>query len=199
MGENTSEQLGPSQSIRQWQVTVRWGFVGDLPRELVWERPVIELLDLRVELLHPPELEEQLREVFAHFIPYFLLHAVPEFVLAVFPPQGVDVLEVGGGDELDLGEEDVAALLGGVAGQKNEEAAGLLVGLPEVLGGEVLLQEVVGDAGLGSGGGGGGRGGRERETGSPVGKRGSSRGDGSDGGGGGRSEEERRGRAWAVQ
>lgn len=80
-------------------------------------------------------------------------------------PEGVYGLEVGLGDELGFGEEDVAALYGLVAGEGDEEAPGLLVGLPEVLGGEVVVEEVKGEEGVGLGGGGGCCGGDERESG----------------------------------
>lgn len=75
-------------------------------------------------------------------------------------PELVDGLQVGGGDELHLGEEDVAALDGCVAREGDEQAAGLLVGLAEVGGGEVVGEGVQGGGGSGGGGGGG----EERET-----------------------------------
>ncbi|KAE8728090.1 hypothetical protein F3Y22_tig00004779pilonHSYRG00078 [Hibiscus syriacus] len=105
---------------------LRW-----FPRELVRESPVIVLLDLGIQFLHPPDFEEEL-----------------EFVYG---------FEVGFVDELHLGEEDVAAFLSGFAGEDDEETASFLVGLEEVLSGEVVLEGVKGDR-LGSGGGGSGGG-----------------------------------------
>lgn len=51
-------------------------------------------------------------------------------------------MEIFCGDELDFGEEDVASLLGGVAGENDEEAASDVVGAEEVAGGEVLGEEL---------------------------------------------------------
>lgn len=104
----------------------------------------------------------------------------------MLPPQHVDGSQVVGGDELHLGEEHVPALHGGVAGEGDEEAPRLLVGLPEVFGGEVLLEElqggVLGGGGVGCGGGECGGGGGE---GGGVGL-----GEGGGGGAGGWSEED---------
>lgn len=142
-----------------------WSLLIQLPDELVRKSPVIVLLHLCVKLLHPPNFHEEFGEVFVGFFPNLSLHAVPEFVVAVGFPEGVYGLEVGLGDELGFGEEDVAALYGLVAGEGDEEAPGLLVGLPEVLGGEVVAEEVKGEEGVGLGGGGGCCGGDEGESG----------------------------------
>lgn len=71
-------------------------------------------------------------------------------------PEVVYGFEVKWGDELDFGKEDIASFLGGFSGEDDEEAAGFFVGLSEVLGGEVVLEEVKGGCGgfLGSYGGG---------------------------------------------
>ena len=131
-----------------------------LPHELRRKRPVVVLLDLRrLQLLHPPDLDEESREVVAHLPEYLLLHTVPEFPVAGVSPELVDGLEVGGRDVLHFREEDVAALHGGVAGEGDEEAAGLLIGLPEVGCGEVAPEDVGGGRGRRSRGGGGGGGG----------------------------------------
>ncbi|KAG6406072.1 hypothetical protein SASPL_133669 [Salvia splendens] len=114
-----------------------------LPHKLRRKAPVIILLHLRaLQLLHPPHLDEERREIPVQFLPNPPLHAVPEFPLAVLPPQRVDFPELRGGNELDLREEDVAALHGVLAGERDDEAARLLVGLPEVLSGEVLPEEI---------------------------------------------------------
>lgn len=55
-----------------------------------------------------------------------------------------------------LGEEDVASFDGGVSCEEDDEAAGFLVGLPEVLGGEMGFEEVEDCGGLGGGRGCGG-------------------------------------------
>lgn len=162
-----------------------WGIIGELPDELCRKSPVVVLFDLSIELLHPPNLDEKLAEISLCFLEYSLLHAVPEFVVAVLFPEVVDGFEVGLWDELGLGEEDVAALLCGFAGEGNEEAAGFLVGLAEVFVGEVVLEDVEGD-GFGGGGCGGGGGG-ERECGGGGG--GDGVGERSGGGGGGIEEE----------
>ncbi|CAH9131449.1 unnamed protein product [Cuscuta epithymum] len=127
--------------------------VAELPIELVRKRPVIVLFNLRLQLLHPPDLLEQIREVSVHLLPDSPLYTVPESAIAVLPPEGVDLPEVGVRDELDLREEHVPALLCVVSGEGDEQPAGLLVRLPEVLGGEVALQDVVGHGGLRRGGG----------------------------------------------
>lgn len=154
MAENAIQKLGPSQSISQRQVSLR-SLLVQLPDELVRKSPVIELLHLCVKLLHPPNFHEEFGEVFVAFFPNLSLDAVPELVVAVGFPEGVYGLEVGWGDELRFGEEDVAALYGLVAGEGDEEAPGLLVSLPEVLGGEVVVEEVKGEEGVGLGVGGG--------------------------------------------
>jgi hypothetical protein len=134
------------------------GIIGELPDELCRKSSVVVLLDLSVELLHPPNLEEELGEVSICFLEDSLLDAVAELVVAVLFPEVVDGFEVRFRDELDLGEEDVAALLGGFSSEDDEEAAGFLVGLAELSVGEVVLEDVEGD-GLGGGGRGGGGGG----------------------------------------
>lgn len=112
----------------------------ELPDELVRESSVIELVDLSVELLHPPNFDEKVGEVLIDLVEeYSLLDGVAEPVVAVLSPEVVNGLEVGLGDELDLGEEDVASRLGCLAGEGDEEAASFFVGFAEVLGGEVLL------------------------------------------------------------
>lgn len=73
-------------------------------------------------------------------------------------PEIVDGSEIIGGDELDFGEENISALLGGFAGQGDEETPSLIVGLAEVGGGEVVGEGVEGEDGGGRGGGGGGEG-----------------------------------------
>lgn len=95
----------------------------------------------------------------------------------MLPPQHVDRAELAGGDELDLREEHVPPLHGGVAGEGDDEAARLLVGLPEVPRREVVLEEVeggvLGGGGVcrrGGGGGGGGRGGGGEGCGVGVGE-----------------------------
>ena len=72
----------------------------------------------------------------------------------MLPPELVNGLEISFRDELNFGEEHVAALLSLLAGEDDEEAAGFFVGLPEVLGGEMLAEEVERD-GLRSGRSGG--------------------------------------------
>lgn len=114
--------------------------VVELPYELVRKSSVVVLVDLGVELLHPPDFDEEVGEVLVDLVEeYPLLDGVAEPVVAVLSPQVVNGFEVGFGDELDLGEEDVASLLGSLAGEDDEEAASLFVGFAEVLGGEVLL------------------------------------------------------------
>lgn len=88
------------------------------------------------------------------------MDAVAELVVAVLPPEVVDGFEVCFRDELGLGEEHVATFLRCLSGQDNEETAGFFVGLPEVFGREVVLEEVKGD-GWGGGGSSGGCGGEE--------------------------------------
>lgn len=162
------------------------GIIGELPDELCRKSSVVVLHDLSVELLHPPNLKEELGEISLCFLEDSLLDAVAEFVVAVLFPEVVDGSEVGFRDELDLGEEDVATLLGGFACEDDEEAAGFLVGLAELFVGEVVLEDVEGD-GLGGGGRGGGGGGGYRECG------GGGNGVGERIGGGGGIEEERGG------
>lgn len=186
MREDAAEQLRPPQGVGERQVALRRRRI-HLPHELRREAPVVVLHHLRVELLHPPHLDEECGEIPLRLLPYLPLHAVPEPAAAVLPPQRVDGAEVVGGDELHLREEDVAALHGGVAGEGDDQAPRLLVGLPEVAGGEVLLEEVEGGGVLGGGrvcrrGGGGGGGGG---GGCGVGV-----GEGGGGCGGSRAEEE---------
>lgn len=173
MAENAAKQLRASQGICERQMTLR-GVVIEFPHELGGERPVIVLFHLGVKLLHPTEFEEELGEVPLCFLKYPLLHTVPELVIAVLPPEFIYGFEVSFRDKLDLGEEDIATLLSSVAGEDDDEAAGLFVGLAEVRGGEVVAEEVEGD-GLRRGSGGGGEGG-DREG---------------EGGGGGRGRGER--------
>ncbi|CAH9131450.1 unnamed protein product [Cuscuta epithymum] len=98
--------------------------VAELQIELVRKRPVIVLFNLRLQLLHPPDLLEQICEVSVHLLPNSPQHAIPKSVIAVFPPEGVDFPEVGVRDELDIREEHVAALLYGVAGGSPRPLAG---------------------------------------------------------------------------
>ncbi|KAK2970066.1 hypothetical protein RJ640_006539 [Escallonia rubra] len=100
--------------------------------KLIRERPVVVLLNLSVKLLHPANPDEEVGEVSVRLVPYLLLHTVPKPVVAVLSPQLVYGPEVGLRDELHLGEEDVAALHGPLAGEGDEEAAGLFVGFSEV-------------------------------------------------------------------
>ena len=102
VAENAAEQLRPSQRIRQRQMPLRRPLL-HLPRKLRRKAPVIVLLHLRaLQLLHPPNLDEQRREISIQFLPNPPLHAVPELPLAVLPPQGVNFPERLRGDELDL-------------------------------------------------------------------------------------------------
>jgi len=154
--ENVIEQLCPSESVGERQVSL-WGVLIEVPDELRREGPVVVLLHLSVKLLHPPHFDEELGEVPIGLLQNLFLHTVPEFVAAVLPPKGVNGDEVGPGDELHLREEHVAALLGCFSGKHDEETPGFFISLLEVLGGEVVAEEVEGGAGLGGGGGGGRR------------------------------------------
>ncbi|PON88682.1 hypothetical protein TorRG33x02_155870 [Trema orientale] len=158
MIQEAIKQLSSSQGVGQRQVTLG-SVVVELPNELAGKRPVVVLLHLRVQLLHPPDLDEEPREVPLHLPEDPPLHAVPESPAAVASPQLVDGFQVRFRDELDLREEHVPSLLRWFAGQHDEEAAGLLVCLPEIGGGEVAPEVVEGRGGGGGGGcccGGGG-------------------------------------------
>lgn len=95
--EYAIKQLSTSESICQWQMTIRRNFLFlviviitiHFPDEFVRKGPVIVLLNFCVKLLHPTYFEEEFREVFIHFVPNFLLYAVPEFLVAVFSPEFV--------------------------------------------------------------------------------------------------------------
>lgn len=94
MAEDAVQQLCPSKCISQRQVPLGCITV-KLPDELVGEGPVIVLLNLGVELLHPANLEEELSEVFVSFLlPYSLLNTVSKPAAAVLSPEVVNGLEV---------------------------------------------------------------------------------------------------------
>ena len=85
----------------------------ELPDELVREGSVIELVDLSVELLHPPDFDEKVGEVLTDLVEeYSLLDGVAEPVVVVLSPEVGNGLEIGLGDELNLGEEDVTLHFG---------------------------------------------------------------------------------------
>lgn len=180
VAEDTVEKLSSSQCIRQWQVTLRRALF-HFPRELCGKRPVIVLLNFgALQLLHPPDFDEELCEIFVHFVPNPFLYAVPEFVIAVLSPQPIYGFQVIFRDELHLREEDVAPLLRRFPCQDYQKAAGLLVGLPEVLGGQMLAEEldgnVLGGGGVGGSGSGEGGGGDGESSGVGQKRRGGGRG-----------------------
>lgn len=142
MRENAREKLRPAERIGEGEVALRRGVV-ELPDELVREGAVVVLLDLSVEPPHPADPDEETREVAPRLLlPDPALHAVPEAAAAVGPPQPVDGSEVVGRYELHLREEDVPALLRGLARQGDEQAPRLVVGPAEVARREVVGEEV---------------------------------------------------------
>ncbi|CAL9085264.1 unnamed protein product, partial [Musa acuminata var. zebrina] len=171
--QNAAEKLSPPEGVGQRKVPLRC-VVLELPQELAGEGPVPVLLHLRVQPLHPPHPDEEAREVAARLLPQPPLHAIPEAATAVPAPQLVDLLEVRSRYELHLREEHVPPLLRGLPGERDEEAARLLVGLSEVARRQVAGEDVEwrgrGSCACGGwyhatgrGGGQGGRGGGEVE------------------------------------
>ncbi|MFS7895818.1 hypothetical protein Hanom_Chr00s003508g01712951 [Helianthus anomalus] len=156
VAENATEQLRPSQGIRQGQVTFG-GLIGQLPRELIRKCPVVVLQHFSVQLLHPSHFYEEFGEIFVCFLPQSFLHTVPELIVAVVPPQLVNCFQISFLNKLDFREEDVSAFLCSFAGECNDKAPGFLVGFTEVVGVEQAAEEVERGGGLGGGCGGGER------------------------------------------
>lgn len=143
MSEDVLQEPRPPEGIGEGQVALR-RVVVELPDELVGEGPVVELLHLGVQLLHPANLDEEAGELAQRLLPNPALHAVPEPAVAVLQPERVDGAEVLDGDELDLREEDVPSAARGLAREDDEERAGGLVGLAVVPRRELLAQELQG-------------------------------------------------------
>lgn len=143
MGEDVPQEPCAPEGIGERQVTLRCVIL-HLPHELVREGPVVVLLHLSVQLLHPADPDEEAGEVAPRLLPEPPLHAVPELAIAVLFPELVNGAKVLGGDELDLGEEDVPAAPRGLTGEVDDERSGGLVGLAVVPGRELAAEEVQG-------------------------------------------------------
>uniref|UniRef100_A0A0V0GYX2 Putative ovule protein n=1 Tax=Solanum chacoense TaxID=4108 RepID=A0A0V0GYX2_SOLCH len=63
-------------------------FVVQFPNKFIRKSPVIVLIHFfGLQFLHPPNFDEEIREISVHFrIPYLLLNTVTEFTVAVFSP-----------------------------------------------------------------------------------------------------------------
>ena len=143
MGEDVPQELCAPEGIGERQVTLRCVIL-HLPDELIREGPVVVLLYLCVQLLHPSDPDEEAGEVALRFLPEPLLHAVPELAIAVLFPELVNGVKVLGGDELDLGEEDVPSAPRGLASEVDDERPGGLVSLAVVPRHEMAAEEVEG-------------------------------------------------------
>jgi len=143
VGEDVPQELCAPEGIGERQVTLRCVIL-HLPHEFVREGPVVVLLYLSVQLLHPADPDEEAGEVALRFLPEPPLHAVPELAVAVLFPELVNGAKVLGRDELDLREEDVPSAPRGLAGEVDDERPGGLVGLAVVPRRELAAEEVQG-------------------------------------------------------
>lgn len=143
VGEDVSQELCPPEGIGERQVTLRCVIL-HLPHEFVREGPVVVLLYFCVQLLHPPDPDEEARKVTLRLLPKPPLHTVPKLAIAVLLPELVNGAEILRRDELDLREEDIPSTPCGLTSKVNEECTGGLVSLAVVPRSELAAEEVNG-------------------------------------------------------